>query len=242
MYLISDLIKRIFYPDDFGCALCRRRGKKYDTHAGFVICDDCIKSFKKADGTVCIHCGRKLKSEDSLCGMCAKHDFKFEKCASVYEYAGSARNLMHKLKYASEQWLADYLGKALYEKYKGLGWDAQIVMYVPMHPQKEAKRGYNQAKLLAEAFAEKSCMLLSHALVRTKNTTPQSLLDKEERISNMQGAIAVKEEGKLEVAGKVILVIDDIQTTGTSINECAKALIDAGAAKVYGLCACSVSD
>ncbi len=242
MYLIFDILKRIFYPDDFGCAVCRKRGEKYGIYGDIVLCDECAKSFKRVEGTVCVHCGRKVGSEDSLCKMCAKHDFVFEGSASLFEYDGEVRTLMHKLKYSGEQWIAEYLGKGLAEKYRELGWNIDIVTYVPMYHAKERKRGYNQAQLIAKVFSDNTNLYLSDPLVRTKNTTPQSKLDETERISNLADAIVVKREYRDVVFGKNVLVIDDIQTTGTSLNECAKVLLAAGAAKVYGLCACSVSD
>ena len=240
--MISEILKRIFYPDDFGCIVCSRRARTYKEHSGAAICDECIKTFLKADGFLCTKCGRKVGSEDSLCKMCAKNDFAFEKAASVYVYEGSVRTVVHKLKYSGEECLANFAAAEMSKKYETLGWNCDFITFVPMYRAKERARGYNQAELLARNVAENTGIECLPALLRTKNTTPQSYLDTAERMANLTGAIKVFEEYKNKIENKRILVIDDILTTGSSLNECAKALIGAGAEKVYGLCMCSVSD
>ena len=104
------MLKRIFYPDDFGCIICGKRGEEREAHFGAVLCDDCLKEFHKTGDIVCTKCGREVKSEDSLCKMCVKHEFLFEKGASVYNYSGTVRQMIHKLKYSDEPWLADISG------------------------------------------------------------------------------------------------------------------------------------
>lgn len=240
--MISDVLKRVFYPDDYGCIVCEERGMSRKEHSGAVICDECVKSFYKVTAPVCMKCGRSVGGEGSLCRLCAKNDFLFESAASVYNYKGNVKNIIHRLKYSGEQWLADFGGNEMSVKYESLGWNCDFITYVPMYHAKEMKRGYNQAKLLADIVASNSGTECLPLLVRAKNTTPQSLLDRDERTQNMIDAICVADEYKDKTKNKSILVIDDILTTGTSLNECTKALLNCGAAKVYGLCMCSVGD
>ena len=112
----------------------------------------------------------------------------------------------------------------------------ELIIPVPMFEKKQKIRGFNQSELLAEVLAErihKQCS--KNNLKRIRNTTPQNTLNAEQRKQNLQGAFAVENTEK--VKGKTILLIDDIFTTGTTINECAKMLYDSGANKVlfYGL-------
>lgn len=245
MCLISDILnalKRIFYPDDYGCIVCERRGEGRSEHSGAVICDECVRSFQKVTAPVCVKCGRKVGGENSLCRLCAQTDFPFESAASVYVYKGSVKTVVHRLKYSGEQWLAEFAANEMYKKYASLDWNCDIVTYVPMYRTKEVKRGYNQAQLLARLLAKNGDIECLPLLVRTKNTIPQSFLDKDERMRNLSGTICVNEEYRDKIVGKRILVVDDILTTGSSLNECSVTLLDCGADKIYGLCMCSVSD
>lgn len=111
-----------------------------------------------------------------------------------------------------------------------------------MYHAKERKRGYNQAETLARLFAAKQDLPCLELLFRIRNTTPQSTLNSDERMENITGAMKLNDAFKNEICGKNVLVTDDILTTGSSLNECAKVLINSGAAKVYGLCMCSVEE
>lgn len=238
--MISEILKRIFYPDDFGCIICGRRGKNYPEYGNAVICDKCVNSFTLVSPPLCTKCGRRIKSENSLCEMCAKYDFEFDRAASAFVYDGSIRKAIHSLKYHDEAWLADFSANAMYKTLKECNMNFDVLTYVPMYKRKELKRGYNQAKLLAEKIAKQLNMNCTDLLIRTINTTPQSQLDKNERMENINGAIKVADKYKNNISDKSVLVIDDILTTGSSLNECAKVLKTCGATHVFGLCMCSV--
>lgn len=239
--MIFSKIKKILYPSDHACIACGRRGRVREENGNAVLCDECLETFTKVSAPVCMKCGRQLGAEDSLCEMCVKHDFLFEKAASVYVYDGRIKDVVHKLKYSGEPWMADFAAEEMKKKYDGLLWGCDVVTFVPMYWIKERKRGYNQAKLLAEKFAVKSSLECLPLLKRVKNTTPQSFLDKNERVKNIEDAFEPDHESVKLINGKTVLVIDDILTTGASLNECAKVLLENGAEKVYGLCMCSVN-
>ena len=242
MFLISDIIKRVFFPDDYGCIVCGRRGLHRKEHGNAVLCDKCFATVKRVGDVVCTKCGRRIGSADSLCESCAKHDMRFDLAASVYCYEGAARTLVHRLKYSGAQWIADIGAKQMAEAYDEEAMPADVITFVPMYPKKERQRGYNQARLLAEGFAKRRGKEAVPLLERIRNTTPQSELDKDERMENIENAIGVAENMKENVEGKRVLVVDDILTTGSSLDECARALKEQGAAAVYGLCLCSVSE
>lgn len=240
--MISDILKRIFYPDDFGCIVCDERGVHRKNHANAVICDDCIAKIHKVGNVTCAVCGRKVGSENSLCEACAEHEFAFDRAYSVYCYDGAVRDIVHKFKYAGAMWLADFGGKAMASEHDLSENNIGYVTFVPMYKKKQKSRGYNQAELLARKFSHYTKLECIDALERLKNTTPQSHLDKEERRKNIEDAIGINVRHENLIKNKNILVIDDILTTGSSLNECAKVLKKHGAANVYGYCLCSVSD
>ena len=174
--------------------------------------------------------------------MCARYDFEFDSVSSVFVYEGSLRQAIHNLKYHDQAWLTEFAAKAMSEKLYSIGFSYDIITYVPMYRKKEHARGYNQAKLLAEKISSLTGIKCVSTLIRTKNTTPQSMLDKHERMNNISGAININNEFRTILQDKSILVIDDILTTGSSLNECAKILKSNGANKVYGLCLCAVKE
>lgn len=240
--MISDILKRIFYPDDFGCIVCDARGLHRKIHANAVICDDCIAKMHKVGSVTCKKCGRHVGSTDSLCEACAKHDLMFDSAFSVYCYDGVMRDLIHKFKYSGAMWLADFGAESMVQEHDISALDIDIVTFVPMYAKKQRTRGYNQAELLANKFAEYTGKNHADLLVRKVNTTPQSQLDKDERMKNIENAIALNKQYVNTVKNKNIIIIDDVLTTGSSLNECAKVLKENGAAKVYGYCLCSVSE
>lgn len=240
--MISDILKRIFYPDDFGCIVCDARGTHRKNHADAVICDDCIEKIHKVGSVNCTVCGRKVGSENSLCEACAEHEFAFDGAYSVYCYDGAVRDIVHKFKYAGAMWLADFGGKIMASEHDLSAVNIDYVTFVPMYKKKQKSRGYNQAELLAKKYSFYTKQECIDVLERLKNTTPQSQLDKEERSKNIENAIGIKPCCENLIKDKNILIVDDVLTTGSSLNECAKILKKYGAAKVYGYCLCSVSD
>lgn len=240
--MISDILKRIFYPDDFGCIVCDARGTHRKSHANAVICDDCVAKMHKVGNITCTVCGRKVGSRNSLCEACAENDVVFDEAYSVYCYDGAVRDIIHKFKYAGATWLADFGGKVMASEHDLLANNIDYVTFVPMYKKKQKSRGYNQAELLARKFSYYTGTECRDLLKRLKNTIPQSQLDKEERHKNIENAIGINSDCENLVKGKNILIVDDILTTGSSLNECAKILKNYGAAKVYGYCLCSVSD
>jgi ComF family protein len=112
--------------------------------------------------------------------------------------------------------------------------DADVVLPVPLHPVRERERGFNQAWLLADALA-RSWRIPTHrrALIRVRQTETQTHLDREERMANLRGAFAVRRPDA--VAGRRVLLMDDVLTTGSTASECARILREAGARSVLVL-------
>ena len=146
---------------------------------------------------------------------------------------GAIRQAIHALKYQGVRAMAPTLGQLLAQFLTQAGLDADLLVAVPLHPKRERKRGYNQSLLLAQATGKAiDRPVEAHALLRLKNTPSQLSLLAEERRDNMEGAFQAERE---VVAGARILVIDDVCTTGATLEACAIALKEAGAASVWGV-------
>ncbi len=196
---------------------------------------------------LCSICGERLPDtvvssfpEDHvLCELCRRHQPPFVKATAYGSYEGGLRELIHLLKYDQIRPAANLLGRMLADAIGDLqpllSIGACLVVPVPLHARKLRQRGFNQAELIARAamklIADPNFRLAPEILERCRETQSQIGLSRHQRRENMRGAFAVVEEQA--VAGKQILVVDDVFTTGTTVSECARVLRRAGASKVY---------
>lgn len=144
------------------------------------------------------------------------------------------REAIHRLKYGSETWLARFLGGLLRE---GLddprlaGRDFDAICPVPLHPKRRRERGFNQAELLAAELARRTGWPLVEALGRRRYTGTQTQLDRRARRQNLREAIVLRKN----VTDMTLLLVDDVLTTGSTLDACAAALVEGGAASVSAL-------
>jgi ComF family protein len=197
----------------------------------------------------CMGCGSKAGFErDWLCEDCRQalasrwvgaapppEGGLIDGAAYGYLYGGPAGGMVRNLKYRGVSRLAEPMGRQMLQAFEGLQ-PAHIdcVTPVPMHVRRVRKRGVNQALLLAREVADGLQLPLEEVLVRTRNTLQQARLDEAKRLHNLDGAFAVAGN----VAGKRVLLVDDVCTTGATANACAKALLENGAGTVLLVCFC----
>jgi ComF family protein len=148
-------------------------------------------------------------------------------------FAGAVRSSLHQLKYAGEQRLARPLGEAVARRWARVGRGATVVVPVPVHAERERRRGYDQAALIAEVAAMSLGLPWLRALERARATVAQFELGREDRAANVEDAFRVRRahegQGTHGVAGHWVLLVDDVVTTGATLAACASALEDAGA-------------
>jgi ComF family protein len=199
-------------------------------------------------GGLCAICGERIegpyvlagKDGEIRCGLCRRVEPPYVKAAAYGSYDGGLRELIHLLKYEQVRPAANVLGRMLAEATAGLQplfKDSTVVVVpVPLHARKRRQRGFNQSELIARGAvklmpAENRLEVSSEVLERCRETQSQIGLSRHQRRQNMRGAFAV---AKPEViAGREILLVDDVFTTGTTVSECARVLRRAGAAKVF---------
>lgn len=207
-----------------GCAQPLRTGEE-------VICRRCREAISLVAEPTCARCGRPL-SHPGFCRHCQEEERAFVRAWSAAVYRGPLRECLHSFKYGRETWLAPYLGELLAARLKSAaGVPAEpLLVPVPLDARRLQERGFNQAELLARELARRCGWLPPRGLLRrTRATRPQSDLTAEERAANVEGAFAAE----TEVRGKVILLIDDIFTTGATAEAASRALLAAGARAVY---------
>lgn len=189
---------------------------------------------------VCMGCDSAAGFErDWLCEDCRKalaknwigafSDSALEGAAAAYHYYGPAGSVVRKMKFDGIRALAEPMARDMLRAYAQIQpTGAEIVIPVPMHPKRLKKRPYNQSDVLAVCAAEMLELPVSGVLVRLRNTEQQSKLEEEARRQSLEGAFRADHS----VAGRRVLLVDDVYTTGGTARECAKALKNAGAVSV----------
>lgn len=222
----------ILYPKERVCAVC---ANKIDKTAILGVCAWCIKLLPLITGSFCGKCGKPKKGEAEHCMECDGIQNYFEQALSVFEYTASVQRLIYRFKYSGEQYLSHVLGGFLANRLKEQqDWDYNALVAVPLHRKRQRERGFNQSALLAsEVSMRMDVPVLRDVLVRTKETAVQAGLGRQERFANLRQAFVVNDKAVIE--GKRVVLVDDIFTTGSTVNECSRILIEAGAEKVYVL-------
>jgi len=148
---------------------------------------------------------------------------------------GPLKELIHRFKYSFKSVLSETLAAMLNYGLSLQGWNKEAVLVpVPLHPKRIWQRGFNQSYLLAKSLAEMRGMKVVRALKRIKDKKPQMTLKAKERRKNLKGAFNLSSHFP-EVDNKIVLLLDDVATTGTTLEECAKLLREARAREVWGL-------
>lgn len=202
-------------------------------HQGSRWCLDCQKSTRPVSSTtICPLCGQ-LQARSELCARCRNSAPRYAALRSWAVFDGRVRNALHRLKYRRDIGLGESLAYHLIETYEQQAWQVEVAMPVPLGLARLAERGYNQAALLARPLALAFGMAYSpQALWRSRETRSQVGLSAALRKENVAGAFQADAR---RVAGKRVMVVDDVTTTGSTLDACAAALLDAGATAVYGL-------
>ncbi|MEW6196290.1 MAG: ComF family protein [Bacteroidota bacterium] len=192
------------------------------------ICPDCLRSIQIAgDQRIGHEYERKFESEKIISDLAS---------AFIFEKDKALQHLIHSLKYNENFKVGIFLGKLVAEKLQSklTGWEAEYIIPVPLHRLKKAERGYNQSFYLAKGIAAKHKITIKqNILKRNRFTKTQTELDLHERKVNVKGAFALTKQ-KLIIDKKIIL-LDDVITTGATISECGRLLLENGAKKVFAL-------
>lgn len=215
----------VFFPPT--CAFCG----SFDENG---LCKNCREKIEFIGNAGCKFCGypsNKLKGTASC--DCKNERFAFEKAVSAAVYEGSLKDAIHRFKYYRKKVLAYAFSKLMEECYRNFINDpVDFIISVPLFKRKETERGYNQSELLAGNLGKLLGIPVKKFISRIKNTASQTKLGRAERKENVKSAFQY--QGPESMEAKVLLV-DDIMTTGATINECCKTLKEAGKFKIYVL-------
>ena len=232
---LKELLKSIFYPKGLTCSVCKRESFSSDW-----LCDKCKDSMPYNNKSVCGHSGRATPYSVEYCDYCKDKQTFVDKARSIYEYEDPVNLLVQRLKYGGERYLAEVFAKEMQSIYfKAIGY-ADCIVFVPMTDKRKKERGYNQSEELAKALAKLiEVPIEGNVLVKTKDTESQVGLERRERLKNVRGSISVK--NRALIADKRVMIIDDVMTTGATLEVIAEKLKEAGASEVVAITVASVT-
>jgi ComF family protein len=214
------------------CTICGKniRVKEY-------LCDQCQTKVTRIVAPFCQKCSEPFEGSINTaftCANCAHRSIHFNTAVAAYRGRGIVRDVIHEFKYNRQIHLrhlvARWLRAALDdERLRDCQFD--VIVPVPLHPARQRERGFNQASLLADLLSAHTSIPCSPQLKRIRYTTTQTALDRSERMENLHNAFRLRKNA--DVRGLRVLLVDDVLTTGSTLNECARILKRAGAISVH---------
>lgn len=224
----------LIYPEKNICCICdiydESIGNKY-------ICKECEQTIKKIVPPYCIKCSKPIdyNSTNNLCHDCLTNEKVFEASRSPYAYEGLIKKSIYNFKYYNKPYFLRFFGNSLVQYINNTNYNNfNYILSVPLHSSKMKTRGYNQSELISKYVAKKLNITYIDALRRIRNTNKQSCKSKEERRKNMKNAFDIKKGRKYTIIkNSSVLLVDDVYTTGSTANECAKVLLNYGVEKIY---------
>ena len=222
----------LLYPHAATCPICQEMRNVDETYA---LCPECMNILEEAHvpAAACPKCLSPVR-RGSGCNMCRSGKMKdIDASYAPFCYRGGVRKLVHEFKFEGNSSFIRYLGWQMAESLPDRDFDA--IVPVPLSRERMWDRGVNQARLLAEALSDRVNIPVMDAMERTGDRKPQSATPINEREENVKGVF----QSVMDLTGMRILLIDDVRTTGSTAQECAKEMKKAGAVKV-GLCTLAV--
>lgn len=219
----------LLYPPH--CTQC-----KADVARRAYLCDACARKAKRIVSPFCMVCSQPFDGSIDgtfTCANCEHRNLHFDCAVSAYRSRGVVRDLIHRFKYQHHFYLrhplADWLAETLEDpRIQTRTFDA--IVPVPLHATRFREREFNQAEVLAKMIARRTGVPVLNDLRRTRNTTTQTRFDRAERMENLRNAFAMRHNA--DVQSKHLLLVDDVLTTGSTVDECSRVLRKAGAATI----------
>ncbi len=200
---------------------------------GGFLCPECLGKLPRLLPPLCPHCGRPQAS-GIVCPSCWQRQTEIDGIRSLFRFDEVIRKAIHELKYRNLKAISPCLAELLADYLKANPPPGEALVGVPLHPRRLRERGYNQSSLLARELGRRIGLpVIEDCLIRVKQAQPQvRAVDVEERRRNVADAFVCHDE---KVGGKQIILIDDVCTSGATLESCAAALKNKGAASVWGL-------
>lgn len=205
------------------------------------VCQECRKAVEKLKfkGPCCMRCGRTIRyAEEEYCPECKRITHVFDQGHALWRHQKPVSSSVYQFKFHNQRAFASYYAKEMISEYRSAieRWGIDLLLPVPLHPGRRRARGYNQAELLARELGKNLGLPAESGIVlRIRSTTPQKELGRWERKQNLADAFAMRRQDVPKVRGKNVCLVDDIYTTGSTMDAVAEVLREAGVNRVYFL-------
>lgn len=224
--MLTDLI----YPP--GCALCKQRLSS----ASHIICPSCHTLLFPIHAPYCNRCGATLLSIQDDCLACQGRTFHFNGTRVGFVFDDSIQRMIHALKYRHRPGIGYYLGEQLGKIVVRESWISHInkIVPIPLHKGRQRERGYNQSEFIARGLSSVTGIPIhTNSVIRTRHTRSQTTLTPEKRLVNVRDVFLVPNNQELN--GCVVGLVDDVFTTGATLDSCSRVLLESGVSEVYAL-------
>lgn len=223
LFHVLDKFKLLFV-DSASCIVC---DDEINGKNPYGLCDKCFKKLEFIGEKCCIRCGKPSENEAKYCLLCQNETRYFDTARSAVKYKGNIQKLILEYKFHNKRYLAKYLAKFIEYAVEEYGIKYDIVVPIPLSKSREKERKYNQ---VSEMLRHTKLSPVVEVLTKTRDNERQSLMAGKERRDNVLGVYAVTD--KAAVKGKCVLLVDDIITTGATVNEASRVLMASGAVSV----------
>ncbi len=223
------------FPSNIYCISC---GSLIDGTRSYSLCDECIQKIHWISGRTCDKCGKALQDDyrHEICYDCRDHQHAFIRGFSCMTYGLMEREIILDYKYNGKGYLAKKFGDILFDRISCENLSIDVIIPVPISRRRQRSRGYNQAALMAKRLSKLwGIPMAEDMLIRQKETPLLRSLNPAEREATLQDAFKVTEKGERALCMKNVLLIDDIYTTGITVDACSRALLQGGAKGTYVL-------
>lgn len=238
-YECKEAFLDLIFPANIYCICCNQP----IYNESYSICKSCQKEIKWITYDTCIQCGKPLALNFAThkCPDCVQTKHFFTQGFSCMVYDHFSKKMIHGLKFYNKGYYSKYFAELIFDKLKNQHIKFDYIIPVPLHKKRRKERGYNQSQLISYYLSKLSLIpILSNVLIRTRDTLPQNQLSLSQRKHNLKNAFKIRKPFLL--FNKRILLIDDIYTTGNTVNACSKELLIHKASEVYvATCAIGVN-
>lgn len=228
--VIKDELFEALFPSNGRCIFCNKT-LLFETNP---FCYNCSDKIHWIGNQVCEKCGKEeVIGNTRLCNDCNYNVHNYDQGMALFTYTREGKRIIQEIKYEGNKKLAKWLGIKLGNKLKDMGWqDIDLILPIPLHPNRLKERGFNQSQEIAKGMIiPTDITLINDLLIRIKDTPHQTDLSKIERQRNIKDAFRILDDTAIQ--DKTILLVDDVYTTGSTMNACAEVLRNAGAKKIY---------
>lgn len=216
-----NMILKAFYPR-YGCYACGREMEEPER----CLCKRCESKMLRLEGNLCLKCGTPIPEPSKYCNKCRKdEDICYNAVRSCFEYDDLCANIVAGLKYKGRKYVVPFMAKEMVKTLELFGDNIDIIIPAPISDKRKRKRGFNQTELLANEINDiigETAEIRTDIITREKEVKPQAKLKREDRLKNLEGVFKLAKRPNL--SGKVVLLVDDVITTGTTINEISRKL------------------